>query len=292
MPKKRKGPIDHSPFYQPTKLTKNWSEALTLETFRTGGYPIPDDPKLDPSDEAFPIQTKEWRGIESPGLLASPFFLDASRPFSPAQLRKAAKHGENVIRDYGSLTISPHSVQESEMCAPIHLVSHARDHLASSIELCEDVCELRHIGAIPKFRGPSRGESHVRGLQRHPDEEEFAIGKPWKYVGTGKMVARTADGIPCGTQYFCPLSTTVARKLPDRTISGDRGLIRYGRLVNLRCRNPITGQSLRHQSAISPPGSVNSDTPFLYYPFSDPTGISILRLHDVGPIRTGLPFWP
>ena len=55
------------------------------------------------------------------------------------------------------------------------------------------------------------------------------------YVETGKMFICTAKGIPPETEFFCSPSTTVANKLPGRTISVDKRLIWDGRRINLRC---------------------------------------------------------
>ena len=115
-----------------------------------------------------------------------------------------------------------------------HLVPQAQHHLCEAPELMEDICELHRLGAIPKFRGPSPGGFRVRGLPRNPSEQNFMIAKLWKYVEAGKMFVCTPEPIGKDEEYLCSPSTTVAKKLPDRTISADKRLILDVRRVNLR----------------------------------------------------------
>ena len=49
------------------------------------------------------------------------------------------------------------------------------------------------------------------------------------------MFVCTSKGIPVSSQYCCSPSTTVAKKLPDRTLSSDKRLILDARRVNLGC---------------------------------------------------------
>ena len=49
------------------------------------------------------------------------------------------------------------------------------------------------------------------------------------------MFLRTGAGIPPGAQFIVSPSTTVAKKLPDRTISSDKRVILDVRRVNLKC---------------------------------------------------------
>ena len=57
----------------------------------------------------------------------------------------------------------------------------------------------------------------------------------WDSVMAGKMFVSTSDGIPGGAGHFCSPTTTVAKKLPDRTISSDLRLIWDGGRAHLRC---------------------------------------------------------
>ena len=46
-----------------------------------------------------------------------------------------------------------------------------------------------------------------------------------------------SNGVPAGGEFLCSPTNTVAKKLPGRTASIDKRLIRDGSRVNLRCPN-------------------------------------------------------
>ena len=56
-----------------------------------------------------------------------------------------------------------------------------------------------------------------------------------KYVQEEKMYVCTIDCLPPEAKFMCSPSTTVAKKLPDITISADRRAIWGGRRVDLEC---------------------------------------------------------
>ena len=59
--------------------------------------------------------------------------------------------------------------------------------------------------------------------------------KLWGYVRSEKMFARTQAGIPHGARLLASPSTTVAKKLPGRTVSPEKRLIWDGGRVNIHC---------------------------------------------------------
>ena len=69
----------------------------------------------------------------------------------------------------------------------------------------------------------------------YPPPQDFAIEKLRHYVGNVKMFVCSAFCIPPGVGFFFARSTTVLRNLSGRTIPIDKGLIRDGRMANLRC---------------------------------------------------------
>ena len=134
----------------------------------------------------------------------------------------AAEKGNDIIDHYGSLHLASRAIQEEEMQKLDYLVTNAHQHLAANTELCGDISEPRRIEAVPKFRGNSHGAFRVRGLHRNPNEQVFMMEKLLKYVGEKKMFVCTSKGIPLPNQYCCSPSTTVAKKLPYRTLSPAR----------------------------------------------------------------------
>ena len=59
--------------------------------------------------------------------------------------------------------------------------------------------------------------------------------KLWDYVRSGKMFVCTQAGLPNDSVILTSPSTTVSKKLPDRTLSVEKRLIWDGRRVNIHC---------------------------------------------------------
>ena len=218
-----KGPIDPTSFYNSTKLTSHYPSAIILENSRTGGYPCPDDPKLDPTNGQFPIRDKDWRQTVRPATCVDQFRNAASQPFSPLQSRRAALFGNDVIKHYGALHLGLRAIQEPELEARRELVLNAKRYLVDHPDLCADISELHHLGDIPKFLGPSPGPFRVRGLPNSTSQQDFMLTKLWNYVAEGKMFARTSDGIPCGAEFFCSLPPPSLRSSPTERLRAIRG---------------------------------------------------------------------
>ena len=127
------------------------------------------------------------------------------------------------------------AVQEPKMVGRHALVANATKYLGDYPALFEDISELHHLGDVPKFRGPSPGAFRVRGFPRNASEQDFTVSTMRNYVAEEKMFVCTSDGIPSGAEFFCSPTTTVPKKLPDRTVSRDKRLICDDIRINLRC---------------------------------------------------------
>ena len=210
-----KGPITPVFFYNSNKLTSNYPSAIILENSRTGSYPCPDDPKLDPINDLYPIRGENWRDTTEPSGCVDGFWEAASQPFSFLHARRTAEFGNAAIRHYGALHLGLRAIQEPKMAEQHTLVTDDRAHLAAYPELCTDISELHHLDDISKFRGPSPGSFMVRGLPRNTSGRDFMISKMWHLVSEGKMFLCASKGIPLGAEFFCSPTTTIAKKLPD-----------------------------------------------------------------------------
>ena len=126
------------------------------------------------------------------------------------------------------------AVQERQMKKLEPLVENDRAHFQGNPPMCEDIMELHRLGAIPRYRG-STPDFRVRGLPRNLSEQEFILNKLRNYIVEEKMFICSGDGLVGEERFFCSPSTTVAKKLPDRTISADKRPIWDGRRVNLKC---------------------------------------------------------
>ena len=231
--RKEKAPLAPTTFYQSYKLTPNWSKAMVIESKRTGGYPSADPIKFGVVNEEFPISDRDWRGSVPVVSETLNFISKARSPFSYESIIESARAGDQLISKVGSLRDACRSSQEHFMRQQAELVRNAREHLSESPELTEDIAEIHHLGAIPRFRGQTPPVKRVRGLPHNPTETELMATKLWQYAVEGKMFICTTDGIPEGTRYLCSPSTTVAEKLPSRTLAVDKRLIWDGRRVNL-----------------------------------------------------------
>ena len=233
--RKEKTALASAEFYHTTKYTKKWSEAIILENSHTGGYPIAPHTIGDPVNLTFPIKQVEWRGTTQHHSMVDDFFDIGTGEYSLANLRAVAAIGDRLINHYGTLHRALRAVQEPKMIAQDNLVQNAREYLTHDPDLQEDVINLHRIGATPKYRGKEPGTFRVRGLPHNPSEQDFIMSKLWSYVNAGKMFVCNSGAIPVDDQYIVSPSTTVAKKLPDRTVSNDRRVILDVRRVNLKC---------------------------------------------------------
>ena len=115
------------------------------------------------------------------------------------------------------------------------LVINAERWLSDAPALQEDAMQLHRLGAVPTYRGVTPPLGRVRGLPHNPADTMMMMEKLRAYVREGKMFVCTQNGVPFGTQILTSPSTTVAKKLPDRTLSVERRLIWDGRRVNIHC---------------------------------------------------------
>ena len=159
----------------------------------------------------------------------------SSREFDSKQAAALACAGDNVISHYGSLNMALRSVQEPHMALQADSVSNALDFLPPRTELRRDISELRRIGAAIRYRGESPSGVRVRGFPRNMSEEKLTMAKMWGNVQQGKIFACSSRGIPEADLRMVSPSTTVAKKLPDRTLAVDRRVIWDRRRPNLRC---------------------------------------------------------
>ena len=148
-----------------------------------------------------------------------------------------AQLGGELHRGYGNCHMAIRSAQEQKMEDSQHRVLQTQTHLAHDPELWSDVAELRLLGAIPRFRGPSPGSFRVRVSRRNMVEREFIATKMWAdYTRRGAMFICPGAGFFPDDEFFCAPPTTVAKKLPDRTVSEDTRAISAGRRGRRRFR--------------------------------------------------------
>ena len=232
--RKEKTPLALSPFYHATKLTAKWSEAIILENRRTGGYPEFNPSGMEPINTEFPIITREWRRSTESSPLVNQFFVSGAKPYSKENLLQTARMGDKLLHHYGALHTTLRAVQEPKMEEQANLAENASRHLAGDPDLMLDVMDLHRIGAEPRYRGMSTGDFRVHGFPHNPADQEFILTKLRTYVQEGKMFLCTGEGAPIHSQFIVSPSTTVAKKLPDRTPSSDKRVILDVRRVNLK----------------------------------------------------------
>ena len=222
-------------FFNAIKVTPVYPASLVLEGHATGGYPRADDVIFGPPNNEFPIVDLEWRNTVEPCDLGKNFFQSAQAEFSLDSIRKTASLGDKLIKTHKEVHLAVRSLQERKMREQAHLVTNARTCLAEIPELCEDIAELHRIGATPAYRGTTPPWNRVQGLPHNPKDSLLMMEKLWDYVRGEKMFICTQAGLPKGTLLLSSPSTTVAKKLPDRTVSTEKRLIWDGRRVNIHC---------------------------------------------------------
>ena len=75
----------------------------------------------------------------------------------------------------------------------------------------------------------------MRDFPHNPSGETYIMEKLCEYVRQGKMFVFPSNGIPVSNLFMSSPSTTVAKKLLDRTLSTENRVIWDGRRANLKC---------------------------------------------------------
>ena len=232
--RKEKTPLAQSSFYKASKLTDKWSEDIILENTHTGGYPSADPDKYAAVNPTFPMFDLNWRDTAMRCDAVDLFFAAGTHDFCREAVERTSEHGDDLIKRYGSLHMALRAAQEPKMQEQHVLCCNAKEHLSQNVELQNDIVELHEIGAIPKYRGNTPGTFRVRGFPHNPSEELYIMDKLWGYVKQGKMFVCTSSEIAPGDLFMASPSTTVPKKLPDRTVSTDRRAIWDWRRLNLK----------------------------------------------------------
>ena len=113
---------------------------------------------------------------------------------SQSSAQETSKIGDALISHYGTLHMALRAVQEPHMQIQQALVGDARVPHTFDPVVREDITELRHIGAIPKYRGDSPCSFRVLGFPNNPAEQDYIMSKLRPYVHWGDVsLARRCD---------------------------------------------------------------------------------------------------
>ena len=97
------------------------------------------------------------------------------------------------------------------------------------------IVQLRKIGALPFYRGPPPEAPRPSGLPYDESKTIDMVKKIWKDVRLGRVFVMTSHVAGKEAPIIATPTTTVQKKLPGRTMSGDFWIISDLRLPNLFC---------------------------------------------------------
>ena len=188
---------------------------------------------LRPINTQWPINLRDWRGTVEPNQTVSLYLEVCAHEFSLNAIVGAATLGDRLVVEYGSYRLAARAVQEYMMRKKDYLLQSASMVTFNNPELTQRLVDIRAVGAIPLFRGPTPQELRCRGFPCDHSDAEYILSKIWKDAGSGRLIIASPRAIhESGKLIFCP-TTAVRKRLPDRRRYEGRRAIWGGRLGNL-----------------------------------------------------------
>ena len=149
-------------------------------------------------------------------------FLEvADPPFSVEAVQTVAKAWNKLAGNYTDIRLAERQAQEIHMRSIAGLARNSREVLSGEPVLGEEIARLHELGALPNYGGPSPGAIRATGYPYGESETLLMASKLWGDVRKGRVLAVRADAIHADTPMIPTPSATVAKTLPDRTISTD-----------------------------------------------------------------------
>ena len=100
-----------------------------------------------------------------------------------------------------------------------------------------EIARLHEIGAMPHYSGASPEGVRTSGLPYGDSETAPMVKKPRNDVQNGRGLVAHVNAAKPETPAMDTATTTVLKKLPDRTVSADIRIVSDLRLPNLFCAN-------------------------------------------------------
>ena len=147
--------------------------------------------------------------------------------------RKAPIAGNRIANRYQSLTnalyaLHRHMVQLTDALSKNGSIPHPDDFAASQFYQSA----IAH-GVVPQFRWPNPTIRIRPGLPYNENEVSEILPKFWKDVKEGRIFLVERLALSEEELFISRPTTTDGKKMPDRTISNGRRILRDGRLFNL-----------------------------------------------------------
>ena len=187
-------------------------------------------------DPTYPLLDKDWRrnGPLQPN--AVEYVEAADVGFSLVAVQNVATIGNRVVRECGGeVRYAARCVQEIEMRKLEPQAQSAMTLLHDHPILRDQIVQLHTIGAPPCFRGQPPGGPRPCGLPYDESKTVEMVEKIWKDVRQGRVLVITPHVAGKEAPIIATPTTTVQKKLPDRTMSDDFRIISDLRLPNLFC---------------------------------------------------------
>ena len=186
-------------------------------------------------EENFPILGNDWRIKGDIDQEAQKFLEVADSIASVEAVQNVAKAGNKLAGNYADIILAERQVQEIHVGSIAWLARNARELLVDEPVLGEEISRLHELGTLPYYGGQSHGATRASGLPYDEPETLLIVSMLWEDVREGRVLAVRADSIKADTPMIPAPTTTVLKKLPDRTISTDVRIISDLILANMFC---------------------------------------------------------
>ena len=201
-----------------------------------GPRDIPYSCGMNVEPTSYPLLDLEWRTPGPLQLKAAEYIEAADVDFSLMAAHKVATLGNQLAHDCsGEIRYAARCVQEIEMRKLEPQAQSTITLLDGHPELRDKIVRLHTIGALPFYRGPPPETHRPSGLPYDESKTVEMVGKIWKDVRLGRVLVVTSHVAGKDAPIIATPTTTVQKKLPGRTLSGDFRIISDLRLPNLFC---------------------------------------------------------
>ena len=223
-----KAPYSPETFYgkDTGRIARNRTECATDEPYSCG---------MMQEGTNYPLLNANWR---APGPLC-PLAVEYRRAvdveFSLLDVQNVETLGSRIERDRGDVRQAARGVKEIEMRKLEHQVRDASSLLRNHTVLRDRIEQLHTTGALPFSQGQPHGKPRPRGFPYDASKTVEMAQELWEDLREGRVLIATSHVAGDDDPLIATPTTTVMKRLPDRTMSDDCRIISDMRFRNLFC---------------------------------------------------------
>ena len=184
---------------------------------------------------SYPLLNMNWRAPGPLFPLAVEYRSAVDVDFSLLAVQNVATLGNRLARESGDVRLAARRVQEIEMRTSEPQVRATATLLRNHPALQGRIAQLHTIGALPFLHGKSPENPMPLGLPYDASKTAEIVQKLWKDVREGRVLISTPHVAGDDAPLISTPTTTVRKRMPDRTMSDDFRIISDLRYPNFSC---------------------------------------------------------